>query len=325
MGLQILDYSWARPSPQSIVDFPAIGVMRYVGAGNGGRDITASEMDSLKAAGLGVGLVWESSANRALDGYDAGAYDASQATYYANRLGWPGLPIYYACDCDVTTSQAYGQVLEYYRGTTAGGPYPARSYGEADVLDAVAQNLGMRHGWQPASTSWSGGRVSENASLYQQWPYVMNDQCDNNFVLCASDEIDWLWGYGGADMPLTQEDLNQIKSIVDNSINAALQKMYTGARAVQAEGDPGVFELVVKDGEIYRRYIGSPDQIGMLQWADHLAGDGKTPVRVITDANYKREFLALPVVEDEAYLRYLNEDDHGDEDDDGGVRHHRRA
>lgn len=318
MTLHILDYSWARPSPQSIVDFPAIGVMRYVGPGNGGRDITTGELQSLHDAGLGVGLVWESTANRALDGYDAGAYDASQATYYANRLGWPGLPIYYACDCDVSTSQAYGQVLEYFRGTTAGGPYAARAYGEADVLDAAAQNLGMRHGWQPASTAWSGGRLSVNASMYQQWPYVMNDQCDDNFVLCANDQIDWLWGYGGLDMPLTQDDLNSIKSIVDNAINAALGKMYTGARALQAEGDPGVFEIVVDDGQVMRRYIPSPDQIGMLQWTDHLAGDGRTPVRVITDPAYKREFLDLPVVEDDAYARFLNEDDDGEDDDERG-------
>ena len=91
MTEHILDYSWARPSPQSIVDFPAIGVMRYVGPGNNGSDITTGEMAALHDAGLGVGLVYESSASRALSGYDGGAYDAGQAAYYANLLGWPAL------------------------------------------------------------------------------------------------------------------------------------------------------------------------------------------------------------------------------------------
>lgn len=293
----ILDYSWARPSVESMQAFPAIGVMRYVGPGNGGRDITPGEMDYLRDGGLGVGLVWESTANRALDGYDAGAYDASQATYWADRLGWPGLPIYYACDVDVSTSQAYGVVLEYYRGTTAGGPYPARSYGEADVLDAVHDNLGMVHGWQPASTAWSGGRLSSHASMHQQWPYVMDDQCDDNFVLCPSDDIDWLWGYGGSDMPLSSEDLNQIKSIVDNAINNALKNSYTGARALCTEGEEGIFELVVKDGQVARRHIPNPDQLKMLQWVDHLAGTGDGAARKITDETYRREFLALPIVD----------------------------
>lgn len=300
MTTHILDYSWSRPSPQSIVDYPAIGVMRYVGPGNNGRDITTGELASLHDAGLGVGLVYESSANRALSGYDGGCYDAGQAAYYANRLGWPaGLPIYFACDCDVTTSDAYGKVLEYFRGCTT-GQFPARAYGEADVLDATAQNLGFRHGWQPASTAWSGGRISANASMLQQWPYVMNDQCDDNHVVCPTDAIDWLWGEGS--MPLTQEDLNAIQNIVTNTVNAAMKANYTGARAVAAQGDPGVFEIVVKDGQVCRRHIPSPTQIGMLQWVDHLAGDGGTPTRTITNPDYIREFLALPVISDDSFL-----------------------
>lgn len=268
--------------------------MRYLGPGNNGRDITTGELDSLHSAGLGVGLVWETSANRALAGYDAGAYDAGQAAYYAGVLGWPaGLPIYYACDCDVSTGQAWGQVLEYFRGCSS-GQYPARAYGEADVLDATGSNLGFRYGWQPAATSWSDNRVSGNAGMLQQWPYVMNEQCDNNIVTCPSDSIDWLW-YPGGDMPLSQEDLNQIQNIVTNSVNSAMSQNYTGARALTTQGDPAAYELVVEQGVLGRRHIPTPGQIAMLQWADYLAGDGSGKVRVITNPQHMAEFNSLPV------------------------------
>jgi hypothetical protein len=291
---QILDYSWARPSPQSCKDFPAVGVMRYLGPGNNGRDITKAELDSLHSVGLGVGLVWETTAGMALEGYNAGAHHASEASYYAGLLGWPaGMPIYFACDCDVSTSQAYGQVLDFFRGTTTGG-YPARAYGEADVLDATAEHLGFRYGWQPAATSWSNNRISPNAGMLQQWPYVMGDQCDNNIVTCPSDLIDWLWN-PGAEMPLSQDDLNQIQSIVTNSINKAMNESYTGLRALKAEGDAAAYELVVVDGVLGRRYIDSVGQIQMLQWADYMAGTGQGNIRTITDPVYKDEFQRLPV------------------------------
>lgn len=252
---QILDYSWARPSPQSCVDFPAVGVMRYVGAGNGGRDITKGELDSLHAVGLGVGLVWESSASRALDGYDAGAYDASQACRYADQLGFPrDKPLYFACDTDVTTSQAWGQVLDYFAGAQT-GPFEARAYGEADVLDATAAELGFRHGWQPASTSWSGNRISANASMLQKWPYVMNDQCDDNDVLCPDSDIDWLWGFGGGEDEVTDDDINRIISafgvVLDNRID-----QFMTANLLWQDGDD-FFEVLVCDGQRVRRKIKS--------------------------------------------------------------------
>jgi hypothetical protein len=294
-GTTVLDYSWARPSPESCADWPGcVGVMRYVGPGNNGRDITRAELESLWAVGLGVGLVYESTANRALSGYAGGCEDGDKAAMYAHQLGWPDLPVYFACDCDVSTGQAYGAVLDYFTGTM-GQAFDSRAYGEADVLDAVAVNLGFRHGWQPAASSWSDGRTSVHASMLQRWPYVMDNQCDNNDVTCGADQIDWLWE--GGDVPLTAADISAINQACTDAINTALGAVYTGSRALQAKGDPGVYQLVVKDGQLCRRHIPSPGQIAMLQWVDGLAGARGDPPRVITDEQDKAEFLALPVID----------------------------
>jgi Domain of unknown function (DUF1906) len=293
--VKILDYSWGRPQPfpQAILDFGASGVMRYLGPGNNGRDLTYTERDTLHAAGIPIGLIWETSANRVLDGYEAGCHDAQQANIHANQLGAPiSTPIYYATDCDVSPTQTWGVIEDYYRGA-CGGLRPTRAYGEADVLDMLAQTFGACHGWQPAATSWSGGRISANASLLQRWPYVLGDTCDDNDVLCPNDQVDWLWG--GNDMPLSQQDLNQIKQIVNDSINGALNNVYTGSRALKINGQPEVWEIVISEGDLCRRHIPRTTQQRMLQWADHLAGPKEQAPRILTDPDDIEEFEALPI------------------------------
>lgn len=99
------------------------------------------------------------------------------------------------------------------------------------------------------------------------------------------------------DDDMTEDDWNRLEQVVDASINEAVKLSYTGARALSCDGDPGVYEIVVRDGKLARRHIPNPDQIRMLQWVDHLAGTGDGAVRRITDSTHRREFLALPVVE----------------------------
>lgn len=290
----ILDYSWARPSPQSCKDYPAIGVMRYLGNDWSGRDIGPDELAALLGAGLGVGFVFETSANRVLQGYDAGCWDADSATKYMVDLGVPNdIPVYFAADCDVNPAQSWGVVMDYYAGAL-GCAHPARSYGEADVLDMCFDTFGMRHGWQPAATSWSDGRLSVNASMWQRWPYVMNDQCDQNDVLCPDDQIDWL--FGGCDMPLSQSDLNAIKNVVYDCVNTTLANMYTGSRAVEIDGRAEVWELVTNGGVLSARYIGEPQEIGALQYLDRLAGKRGDPPRKLSDPKDIEWFDRLPKI-----------------------------
>jgi murein DD-endopeptidase MepM/ murein hydrolase activator NlpD len=105
--------------------------------------------------------------------------------------------------------------------------------------------------------------------------------------------------FAGGDMPLSPEDLGQIRDVMTDVVNDALALMYTGQRAVTDPEDTRIFE-VVHDGEgrLVRRYIGHPDQIRLLRYIDGLAeADWTGGARPITDPGMLREFRALPVVD----------------------------
>jgi len=98
---------------------------------------------------------------------------------------------------------------------------------------------------------------------------------------------------------MTDEDFARIQQMMTDTVNNAMAKNYTGQRAICVEGDPGLYEIVLKDGQLGRRWIGSPAQAPMLQRADYMAGDGGTPARKLTREDDVREFLALPVFSDD--------------------------
>jgi len=95
---------------------------------------------------------------------------------------------------------------------------------------------------------------------------------------------------------MTDDDWARMQQIVSSAINEAMKLSYTGARALACDGEDGVYEIVIHDGQVCRRHIPTPDQVKMLQWVDHLAGTGDGSTRRITDPAMRQAFLALPVV-----------------------------
>ena len=85
--MAIVDYSWARPDPVGLRNAGYVAAMRYLG--HTSRDLSRGELDRLHGAGLGVGVVWETTARRPLDGYDAGRADAASAHRFADELAVP--------------------------------------------------------------------------------------------------------------------------------------------------------------------------------------------------------------------------------------------
>lgn len=185
------DYSWARPSPRSLADAGCIGVVRYLGPGNGGRDLSKAEMSALHAAGLGVGVVWETTTTAALAGFKAGMGDIEAANRWADANDVPEhLPIFVAVDTDVTPDQVRGPVADTFHGALQRSGRPVRPYGEADVLDILCGELGlMPCGWQ--CMAWSRGRLSALRCLYQLYPPVMGGQVDKNEL--GPMPTDFLW------------------------------------------------------------------------------------------------------------------------------------
>lgn len=157
----ILDYAWQHPDPALIKSDGYDGVMRYLSP-DGSKNLSRAEAAALHAAGLSIGLVWESTAARAAEGYAAGIADAAEAEAQAIILGYPAnAPIFYAVDYDA----APGAVAPYFDGVRFASHHPVGVYGSLRVVEAI-HSSGVPYMWQ--SVAWSGGVVSGVAHLYQR-------------------------------------------------------------------------------------------------------------------------------------------------------------
>ena len=131
-------------------------VVRYIdGPGLSWKDIDALERDAIYRAGLGLLLVFETSATRALLGGAAGSVDGKKAAADTYALGIPAVaPILIAVDTDVT-SATKAAVRSYVAAfAQAAKPYPVGVYGDYDTIEAV-KDLSVLN-WQANAAGWSG-------------------------------------------------------------------------------------------------------------------------------------------------------------------------
>ncbi len=171
---EVLDFSWARPSPASIRGGGYIGVMRYLSGGSG-KDLTAGERDGYFAYGIEIGLVWETSATRMNLGYGAGAGDAQAANRQADGLGFPDRPIYFANDQNSCSDVN----VDYMRGARDNSARPVAPYGNTTLIDRCHNELGLGWGWKVST--W--GPATPNGVLVQEanWPPTISGT-DRNSV-----------------------------------------------------------------------------------------------------------------------------------------------
>jgi hypothetical protein len=215
INMDVVDYSWARPSPASIVNAGYGGVMRYLSY-EPGKDISHSELADLHGAGLGVGLVWETTADRPLDGYNAGVDDARQANDRADALGWPHIPIAYAIDFGTDGHDC----IPYFQGAVSVGRRPVGMYGCYHAVETLATVAGVVSFWQCAAWSGSGTGsggsiwvpeyntnvpVSNRTSLFQFYGSVKIDGTDHNQGLAADIDLLWLPGQEVDDLPSVED------------------------------------------------------------------------------------------------------------------------
>jgi hypothetical protein len=222
----VADYSWARPDPHWLRSAGCIGVMRYLGPGGGGRDLTGDERRRLHDAGLGIGLVWETTTTAALAGWQAGAHDFAAANRFADAQGYPDdMPIFFAVDTDVSLVQVRGPVADTFHGALSNGNLrPCRPYGEHDVLDILCGQLKlMPCGWQ--CYAWSGGRQSAHRCLFQRYPAVLGGTVDHNEV--GPHPVDFLWHptntYQRGDDVLTQEDWDRMQRMISEGVRVGVE------------------------------------------------------------------------------------------------------
>lgn len=176
---QVLDYAWSRPDPAAIKS-KYIGVMRYLAPLPNGKVIDVAEYKGLEAAGLQIGLNWESYANRTREGASAGRSDAQEALRQANALAYTGA-IYFSIDYDAPESdqgaldeyfKACAQVLGLARLGAYAGYWPLKRLFDAGLIT---------FGWQ--TVAWSGGLKESRAHLFQTGKQDFGGQADSNDVL----------------------------------------------------------------------------------------------------------------------------------------------
>lgn len=159
------DYAWAHPSPASLVAAGIGFVMRYLSY-DASKNLTAAERDSLLAAGLGVGLVWEAGATDALGGYAQGVTEAQQAKVEAADLGLGSAPVFFAFDFDITDPEKPAGGLYLEGAASVVGADRVGGYGDYDLIVYILQNrLPVSWFWQ--TTAWSGGLVHPSAHILQ--------------------------------------------------------------------------------------------------------------------------------------------------------------
>jgi hypothetical protein len=162
-----VDYSWARPGGKAIRAAGFEFAMRYVPyPGDGGKGLTFEEIADLRANGLAIGLVFESTAGRMLDGYSAGVADALQCAASVDALAFPvTLPVYFACDFDAQPAQ-YAALDDYLQGAASElGLMRVGVYGGYHVIEHCHEVGSAAYFWQ--TYAWSGGHVSDWAHIFQ--------------------------------------------------------------------------------------------------------------------------------------------------------------
>ena len=131
------------------------------------KALTKAECRRITDVGLRILTVWETTADRAKEGAEAGAADATRARKLAAEYGTPaGAAIYFAVDYDARRSD-YGAIEAYIRAAKRqmGGEYLVGLYGSYSIVEEMASRGAADCYWQ--CVAWSYGRVSEHRSVYQ--------------------------------------------------------------------------------------------------------------------------------------------------------------
>lgn len=184
-----VDYPWSHPSPAAIAQAGAEFAMRYLSTDQS-KNLTAAEANALAAAGVWSGVVWETTAGRALAGQAAGADDARAAAQQAAACGMPdSRPIYFAVDTDTSWSS----VRPYFAGVASVlGPARTGVYGGLAVIQGAAGSGLVDWYWQ--TTAWSGGVWDPRAHLRQLGSVTVGGvDCDRNTAQTA-DYGQWMPG-----------------------------------------------------------------------------------------------------------------------------------
>lgn len=216
-------------------------VIRYVGIPGNPKCIMRAELESHLRAGVKVGFVFESTAARATEGFQAGVADANATRAHLEFLGVSPPPlVFFAVDADVT----FAQVEPYFQGVSS--VMRADAYGDYQVVHNLLANDLVTEGWQ--TPAWSHGVIEPNAIVFQrvETAVVGGVECD----------VDIAQGWGRWAYPLesTTEDEEMIE-IWRKKSDGELARVFANgtmsglANLAPVVGNPQAVVIDVEDAE----------------------------------------------------------------------------
>lgn len=180
--MTVIDFSAAYPSAQSIKSAGHEGVVLYISppreAWMNGKRITRAIIDSYKAAGLSIAVVWQYGGGSNPDvmrGANGGRADAIAAEAKLKEVGLDNWPVFFNVDFDISVGQWNNTAVHYFRAAAEVlGRNRVGVYGHSKVChwagpeDKVVAEVapGRFLAWQ--TLSWSKGvKGSDYCVLYQ--------------------------------------------------------------------------------------------------------------------------------------------------------------
>ena len=209
---------------------PITFVCRYTGYFSGykidevatqkGKVLTPGEAMTLSQHGIALVSNWEWSANRAVQGHDAGVWDAGTAAKIHHACGGPSdRPIYFSVDVDV----AEQAVLAYFKGVAAAiGLHRTGAYGSYRVLHELFNAGAITWGWQTYAWSYGAWEPRAHIQQYENSMSMAGHSVDYNRSI-KSDFGQWYFGQHITPQeetmtPLTIHDVKQyFKANTDGS------------------------------------------------------------------------------------------------------------
>ncbi len=130
------------------------------------KRLTKAEVEFIRAAGLQLASVFETSASRPAGGAVAGSVDGQEAYNEAVLIGQPlGSAIYFAVDYDAQPKD-YDAIEQYlWAAAKKVTGYAVGVYGSYAVIEEMARRKACTHFWQ--TYAWSKGKKSACANIYQ--------------------------------------------------------------------------------------------------------------------------------------------------------------
>lgn len=183
MAIEGVDYADARPSPAGLYAAGKRFVVRYGGPGRDSKQLDATELKKLTAAGLSVVANAEGSAG-GYRGRTAGRSWAQQAEDHFRSLGMPGdRPIYFSVDFDAGTKDWSDIDAALAGSAEIIGAGRVGVYGGYDTIAHCARAKTARWLWQ--TYAWSGGQWWAGAHMqqYRNGVTVAGGDCDLNRAL----------------------------------------------------------------------------------------------------------------------------------------------